>query len=386
MQRLFSRHAFIGFACGALAAAGLSTAQAEDLNHRLDHALEQLPHPRTAEEFHSVASLPCHNQGGTLVCWSFASSSFFESEMARLHLEPVHLSVMHTVYCQYLEKAKRFVATHGNSRFSPGDLFCGALDTFREYGAVPADLYDWEVDGKAPDQHPLYAELEAYMNTVKQKGKWDEESVLSGVKRILNRHLGEPPKTFTFKGKRYTPKTFLREIVRLPWNEYLMVTSFESAPFNTFTDLRVPDNWRHNTNFFNVPLPVFYEAFKGALKSGYSVAVSVDTTEPTYEITGQHCWIPQFDLPPDKIDQDARELRFLNGATTDDHAIHIIGYSNCGGEDWFLAKDSWRVAWRGQNHGTLFLHSSYVKLKVLAFIAHRQALPQITAAIGSHPF
>jgi hypothetical protein len=33
-----------------------------------------------------------------------------------------------------------------------------------------------------------------------------------------------------------------------------MLTSFESAPFNTFTELKVPDNWRHNTNFFNIPL------------------------------------------------------------------------------------------------------------------------------------
>ena len=30
--------------------------------------------------------------------------------------------------------------------------------------------------------------------------------------------------------------------------------------------MKVPDNWKHNTNFFNVPLAEFYDAFKGALK------------------------------------------------------------------------------------------------------------------------
>jgi bleomycin hydrolase len=364
-------------------AAWLSPAQGEGLKVRLQHALETLPHPKSAEEFQPAASLPCHNQGRTMVCWSFATSSFLESEMARLKLKPVRLSVMHTVYCQYLEKARRFVATKGQSRFTPGDVFCGGLEVFREYGALPASLYDQEADGKAIDQHPMYAELEAFMDQVKQKGQWDEAVVLAEVSRILAHHLGEPPKTFAFEGKTYTPKSFLAQVVRLPWDKYLMITSFESTPFNTFTELKVPDNWRHNTNFFNAPLPLFYKSFKNALKGGYSVAVSVDTTEPSYELTGRYCFIPDFDLPAGKLDQAARELRFLDGATSDDHAIHIIGYSNCGGEDWFMAKDSWKVAWREGNQGCLFLHSSYVKMKVLAFVVHRDAVPQLAAAANN---
>ena len=69
-------------------------------------------------------------------------------------------------------------------------------------------------------------------------------------------------------------------------------------------------------------------------------------------------------------------MRFLSGATNDDHAIHIIGWANVGGEEWFLAKDSGKGAWRDGNQGCLFLHSAYVKLKVLAFIVHRDGVPQ----------
>ncbi len=204
---------------------------------------------------------------------------------------------------------------------------------------------------------------------------------MSRVREILNRHLGEPPRTFSFNGQSYTPKSFLAEVVRLPWPDYVRVTSSESAPFNTFTALRVPDNWPHHTNFFNVPLPVFYDAFKTALRSGFTVAVEMDNSEPSYETTGRYCFIPNFDLPPRDITQAARELRLLDGATSDDHAIHITGFASVGGEDWFLAKDSWKAAWRDGNQGDLFLQGAYVKLKVLAFIVHRDGVPQVKALL-----
>jgi bleomycin hydrolase len=140
----------------------------------------------------------------------------------------------------------------------------------------------------------------------------------------------------------------------------------------------VPDNWRHNTNFFNVPLPVFYEAFKGALRSGFTVAVEMDNTEPSYRATARYCVIPEFDVPAGNVTQAARELRFRNGATEDDHAIHIVGWGNVGGADWFLAKDSGKGAWRLGNRGEVFLHGDYVKLKVLAFIVHRDGVPQVS--------
>ena len=355
--------------------------QAEATREQVLAALAKTPHPNSVNEFHAAAALPCMNQGKTEICWSFATSSFVESEMARLNLGPVRLSVMYPLYCAYLEKTRRFVQTKGASRFAPGDLFTGVPDQWQQYGALPASVYDRFKDGARLDQSKLYKQLENLAGKVSRQGRWDEAEAVSQAARILNRYLGEPPRTFSFRGKIYSPHSFLAEVVRLPWKDYIMVTSFESAPFNTFTDLKVPDNWRHNTNFFNVPLSVFYEAFNRAIRAGFTVAVSIDTTEPSYKTTGRYCLIPDADIPPGKIDQDAREARFLSGETTDDHAIHIIGCQNSGGEDWFLAKDSWKVAWRDGNTGDLFLHSSYVKLKVLAFIVHRDGVPGVTALI-----
>jgi bleomycin hydrolase len=363
----------------------VASAPAQTMRQRLLESLGKLPHPESAAEFQPAASLPCLNQDKTLVCWSFATCSFLESEMARVKLPPVRLSVMYPVYCAYVEKAKRFVRTKGASRFSPGDLFTGLPDACREYGAVPTAVYDKLSASGVFDQTRMYAELEDCMQEVKLHAQWDEARVLSKVKKILDRHLGEPPKTFVYEGKTYTPRSFVAEVIRLPWNEYLMLTSFESAPFNTFTELKVPDNWRHNTNFFNVPLLVFYDALKGALRAGYSAAIDLDNSEPSYETTGRYCFVPDFDIPAAQINQAARDLRFLNGATTDDHAIHFIGYANIGGEDWFLAKDSWKAAWRDGNQGSLFLHSSYVKLKVLAFLVHRDGVPHAAALVPAPP-
>ena len=339
--------------------------------------LDKLPHPQSTGDFQAAPSLPCLHQQQTLICWSFATCSFLESEMARLKLPPVRLSVMYPAYCQFLEKARRFVQTRGASRVAPGDTFCAVPDVCRQYGALPASVYEKSVGGKTFDQRRLYAELEDYLQEVKRHGQWNEARVLSRVKRILNQHLGEPPRTFNLDGKSLTPQSFLAETVRLPWAEYVMITSFESAPFNTFTELKVPDNWRHNTNFFNVPLPVFYDAFKTAVRNGFTVAIEMDNTEPSYQTTGRYCFIPDFDLPARDIAQAARELRFLNGATSDDHAIHIIGWATLGGEDWFLAKDSWKVVWQDGNQGALFLHGPYVKLKVLALVVHRDGIPAV---------
>jgi bleomycin hydrolase len=360
--------------CFLFSLAGLRAQQPDE---KIPQALAKIAHPSSVSEFQTVPHLSCLNQGKTSICWSFATCSFVESEMARLKLEPVRLSVTYPAYCTYLEKARRFVREKGKSRVNPGDLFMGVWETSRDYGAIPASAYGQPAGAQLLDNTALDDEIDRLMGEVRREGKWDEADVMARATKILNRHLGEPPKNFAYKGKTYTPKTFLTDVVRLPWNDYIMLTSFQYAPFNTFIEFRVPDNWEHNTNFLNLPLPEYYEAFKGALKRGFSVAVSIDTTEPSYRSTGKYCFIPDFELPAPQINQTERETRFQNGSTTDDHAVHFIGWKNVGGEDWFLAKDSWKSVWRNGNGGNLFVHSSYVKMKVLAFIVHRDGVPDV---------
>ena len=65
--------------------------------------------------------------------------------------------------------------------------------------------------------------------------------------------------------------------------------------------------------------------------------------------------------------------------TTHDHLMHIVGFSQFNGEEWFLVKDSWRDAWEGQFKGYFFYHSDYAKLKILAFMVHKDGIPGIVS-------
>ena len=358
----------------------------QSVKDKLEQALHLLPHPQSVSDFSPIPHLSSMNQDSTLACWSFATSSFIESEMKRLGREPVRLSVMFPVYYVFVEKARRFVQSHGISRFSPGDLFSGVLDIMQQYGSVPAEAYEGIKSAQTMYNHnALYAELDSVMNRVKLIGDWKEEPILAEVTALLNARLGVPPQKFSYKGKEYSPKTFAADIVRLPLDKYLMVTSFQSAPFNEFTELKVPDNWKQNNRYFNVPLDVFYRSLRDAVMRGFSAAIDMDNSEASYRITKQYAFVPIFEVPKDSITQRTRELQFQSGATSDDHLMHLIAYQAWGMQDWFLAKDSWRTAWEGANHGYFFFHESYIKLKVLAYLVHREGIPEITALLPAAP-
>jgi bleomycin hydrolase len=85
--------------------------------------LAQSALPRGPDDFRTEVELertPVLSQGRTGTCWSFATTSFLESEVLRLHGERVDLSEIHTVYWGYVEKALRFVRLHGKAQFSEG--------------------------------------------------------------------------------------------------------------------------------------------------------------------------------------------------------------------------------------------------------------------------
>ena len=348
---------------------------------KLEAAIAVMPHPQALSDFTMISHLPTMNQDQSWICWSFGQSSFLESEMKRLGREPVRLSVMYPVYCGFLEKAKRYVRTKGESRFAPGGLFTDVMETVKNYGDIPAAAYEGvKLGGIQYNQNPLYDEVDAFAQQIKKEGTWDEAAVMKQLCVILDKHLGAPPAKFTYNHKEYTPQTFATKVINLPLDQYVLVTSWNYAPFNQFTELKVPDNWRHNANYFNVPLDVFYQSIKKAITGGYSVTLDFDFTEPSYELTKRYAFVPDYQIPKAGLTQAKREEGFVSGNTTDDHLLQLVSYKNFGGEDWFLAKDTWPTAWEeGSLHGYFFVHESYMKMKVLAFMAHRGALPDIPA-------
>lgn len=153
--------------------------------------------------------------------------------------------------------------------------------------------------------------------------------------------------------------------------------SLKSFPFYTQVEYKVPDNWWHSDVYYNVPLDVFYKAILGGLKNGYTVALGGDVSEPGKSSEDDLAIIPSYDIPLELINQDSREFRFYNRTTFDDHAIHAVGYTEFDGQDWFLIKDSGRSAHMGELVGYYLFRDDYVKLKMLSFIIHKDAVSEI---------
>ena len=65
-----------------------------------------------------------------------------------------------------------------------------------------------------------------------------------------------------------------------------------------------------------------------------------DVSEPGYLSRSDVAIVPTFDIPSEYIDDNARQFRFSNKTTTDDHGIHLVGYEHKDGKDWYLIKDS----------------------------------------------
>ena len=98
---------------------------------------------------------------------------------------------------------------------------------------------------------------------------------------------------------------------------------------------------------------------------------------PNYDSHSEVAYIPTFDIPSEYIDENARQLRFTDGSTTDDHGIHIVGIKETKDGTWFVIKDSGSGSRNGANKGYYFYHYDYIKLKMMNFMIHRSIVEDI---------
>ena len=339
---------------------------------------QSISKPGSLEEFRQYFHFPPIRQYNTGTCWCFATTSLFESELKRLGKPEVKLSEMFTVYWEYVEKARRFIREKGNSVLGEGSEHNAVIQRMQQYGAVRESDYSGLLPGKTEHDHSeLFKEFSAYLDFCKENGYWDEDKALSYIREILNKYLGKPPETIVVEGKTLTPRDYLEKELGLPLNDYVYFISFEYLPFYAKGEFKVPDNWWHSQDYYNVPLEDFYQAILGAIKKGFTVALGGDISEPGNSGADDVAIIPTYDLLPSFIDQDSREFRFYNRTSTDDHLVHLIGYREMEGHTWFLIKDSWRTAYAGKFPGYFFYRDDYIKLKTLTFLTHRDAVAEL---------
>jgi bleomycin hydrolase len=336
--------------------------------------------PKSKTEFTSYWHNDPLNQGNTGTCWSFSTTSFLESEAYRINKVKVKLSEIWTAYWEYIEKARRFVKERGNSVIGEGSEANAVTRIWKQYGIVPEDVYNGKLPGqKHHDHSKAIQEINNYLTGVKNSNSWNENEVTETVKSILNHYLGEPPVKFTVDGKEYTPKEYLQNVVKLNLDDYVAVMSLMEKPYYEKVEYEVSDNWWHSKDYYNVPLDVFMANVKSTIRKGYTMAIFGDVSEPGIESHAKVAMVPSFDIPSTYIDEYARQMRFTNGTTGDDHGIHIVGYMNKDGKDWFLIKDSGSGAFNTGDKGYYFYHEDYVKLKMLGFMAHKDAVADLLA-------
>ncbi len=325
---------------------------------------------------------PVISQGNAGTCWAYSTISFLESEIYRIHKKQVKLSEIHTVYWEYVEKARGYVQSRGNSLFSQGSEGNAVTRMWKKYGAVPYSAYTGLLNNRKHHTHDkMYKEMNSYLKSVKERNAWNEDEVIETIKQIMNHYIGEPPVKFTVDGKEFTADTYLKNYLKINPDDYVEILSYKQEPYWKKVEYKVEDNWWHSKEYYNIPLDDFMKIVKKSINNGYTMSIGGDVSEAGFLKSTQTAIIPAFDIPSEYIDENARQFRFSNKTTTDDHGMHLVGYTEKNGADWYLIKDSSSGSRNNDENapefGYYFFHKNYIKLKMMGFTVHKDAVKDI---------
>ena len=321
-----------------------------------------------------ITSTPLKNQQSSGTCWSFATTSFLETEAIRLGKEPVSLSPIFYVAPAYLGKAKKYIEKRGNSYFAEGDLTFSVLDAYKKFGAIPETVYNGIIEGDWQHDHVEMDDLLLAMVESIAKSGYERIKPYSwskALEAVLNAYLGTPPATFVYKGKLYSPKTFAEEYVGINPDEYIEITSYSHHDFYKLFVLDIPANWNQN-NYLNLPIQDFEKTIDYALENGYSLAWDGDASEPLFDFEKGILQLSN-DEEHAIITQELRQKTFDNKSTTDDHNMHLIGKAkDKSGNPYYLLKNS-----EGSNdmEGYIYMTKNALLLKTISLLVHKDGIP-----------
>lgn len=315
---------------------------------------------------------PVISQGSTGTCWSFATTSFIESEIMRKGLPETDLSEMYFVAEAYKNKAKEYLLYHGNNNFSEGGQAHDVLDVIRKHGVVPEKAYPGKkVDGRFR-HHDLVNELNQKLIELNKKRKDFNAADLNSLNPILKEQIGKIHRKIKTGHGKVSTIEFAAGLQINP-DDYVEISSYTHHPFYKTFVLEVPDNWSHAL-YYNLPIDELIEVIYYSLQNGFTVAWDGDTSEKTFQNKMGKADLPKNQIG--KVDQYLRQKTFLNRETTDDHLMHLVGLSkDSEGKNCFYTKNSWGA---GSNDfgGYLHMTEDYVRLKTIAILVNKNAIPE----------
>jgi bleomycin hydrolase len=329
------------------------------------------------------------NQGQSGTCWSYSGVSFLESEVLRETGKSIDLSEMYVVRKVYEVKGEKYIRMHGNLNFGQGGASHDPIDVLREFGAVPEEAYVGLLPGQKLNNHGEFeAVLKGILDAVLKNNNGELTTAWKNAYiGAIDAYLGTDVKEFTYEGKRYTPKSFVENVLKIDADNYIEITSMSDKPYNEKVFVEVPDNWSYGLSY-NVELDDMTAIVDKALKDGYTVAWASDVSEKGFNIKNGVAIVSavdykdmtseqrasMFDGPkPEKvITPELRQQGYDNWTTTDDHGMHITGLAkDKKGNEYYIVKNSWGTRF---NDGYLYVSKAFFKYKTTSFMLNKNAL------------
>lgn len=331
------------------------------------------------DSFDILPHLAPITQGFTGTCWSYAMVSLLESEHMRIYNDTIKLSEMWFAYFDYLEKFTHVVA-HPTDSLMEGSECNAVLYYIDKYGAVPSYAYvGRKKDAPFFDYSTMYETLLEVRHKLKSSKPKQNERLRKKYITVLNKTMTKPPTKFYDRNSNilYTPSYYSKNILKINTFDYYSFMSNAELPFGQRGELKEPDNWWRDKSYYNMPIFQFMDAIKEALQKGFTVVVSGDVTEKTYQPQTPHSWYDN-DTELSKMDSLRLEEKKLK-KTQDDHSWHIIGFYPSSQGWWFYVKDS--AFWDDPVNGYHYIHESYLIRKAVSLYMHKYAARSVVNKI-----
>ncbi|GAA0884275.1 C1 family peptidase [Sphingobacterium siyangense subsp. cladoniae] len=288
----------------------------------------------------------------------------------------------------YLERARNYLRLHGGLKLNEGGQLHDVMQILRLHGAMPRAAYTGIKAGKSSSNFKglravLNSTLSIMVKSRELKSSWEQD-----VELLMDDYLGKVPVNFDYQGKSYTARSFADQVIGIDPDQYIHIASVTTVPYYKAFVFLIPDNWSFS-QFFNLPMEDLTAVIDQALKKGFTVACTIDISEPGFSWPYGIAYVPQKSAsdmtaeekktqfvrpqPEGKIDALKRQRAFDAWQTTDDHALHIIGLvKDQNGKEYYVAKNSWG---RGNAfQGFVYLTKEYLRYKSTALMLHKDAL------------
>ena len=352
-----------------------------------------------------ITSVKDQNRSGT--CWAYSTLSFFEAEILKATGKTYDLCESFVANKDYMDRAVQVVRLHGDCQFAQGGSAYDVYYVLKNYGICPEDAmpFPGSLYGDSLNNfNEFFGQLEPYVAGIaRSKANKISSQWKVGLQGILDAYLGKCPESFTYQGKKYTPKSFAASL-GLNWDNYVSVTSYSHKPYYTQYAVEVQDNWR-NPLSWNLPMEDMARIIENAIMNGYTVAWGGDVSEPGFtrkglayfydtkkmeSLSGSDmarwlkmspakrtnlvdslgCTVPELEPTAEQ-----RQQRFDNWELTDDHGMLIYGIAkDQNGKEYYMVKNSWGET--GDYKGTWYMTKNFIIANPMDYMVNKNAIPK----------